>query len=92
MITVYKYKASCLGAFSLELPEWYEILHYGIQDGSAYIWVKVDTDDDVETVRFHAYGTGWPIGDSDKDFHIHVGTVITDDGFVWHLFELWDIA
>ena len=47
MITVYKYKA----AFSLELPEWYEILHYGIQDGSAYIWVKGDTDDDVETAR-----------------------------------------
>ena len=91
MITVYKYECS-IGAFSLELPELYETLHVAEQNGRLVMWVKADTDNEAETVHFHAYGTGWPIDESDERLHMHVGTVKTSAGLLWHVFELWDIT
>jgi hypothetical protein len=56
----------------------------GIQGASIYLWVGVDVDDveDETILEVEVVGTGWDFDKTDK----HLGTVIDEDGFVWHAF------
>lgn len=82
---VYKYEIKIASKFYVELPGEYEIIHIGMQDGKAFMWVVVDKDEtDYATCEFFIYGTGHVI---DQDYALmHVGTFFQAE-FVWHVFE-----
>jgi len=70
----------------IEMPKGAEILTIDIQNGqmfNAQMWVKVDTENEVEKRMFEVIGTGQNFDDTNKKY---VGTY-QDGPFVWHVFE-----
>lgn len=70
----------------ISLPNGSKVVHFGLQGPGMCIWVEKPTNPDivVTTHEFIIYGTGWEI----PAFNEHVGTVVTSDGFVWHLYKV----
>lgn len=68
----------------LFLPRGAEILHVGAQDEVPTMWVLLDPAALHDPREFFVYGTGHPI---DEEGLVHLGTVQTNAGFVWHVFE-----
>jgi len=64
-----------------------EILHVGEQgdEGRIFMWVIHHLDTAREKVRIDVYPTGVPLDSGNRIFHI--GTVVTKDDLVWHVFE-----
>ena len=70
----------------IEMPKGAEILMIDIQNGqmfNAQMWVKVDTENEMEKRIFEVIGTGQNFDDTNKKY---VGTY-QDGPFVWHVFE-----
>jgi hypothetical protein len=70
----------------IEMPKGAEILMIDIQNGqmfNAQMWVKVDTENEMEKRMFEVIGTGQNFDDTNKKY---VGTY-QDGPFVWHVFE-----
>ena len=70
----------------IEMPKGAEILTIDIQNGqmfNAQMWVKVDTENEMEKRMFEVIGTGQNFDDTNKKY---VGTY-QDGPFVWHVFE-----
>lgn len=70
----------------IEMPKGAEILTIDIQNGqmfNAQMWVKVDTENEVEKRMFEVIGTGQNFDDTNKKY---VGTY-QEGPFVWHVFE-----
>ncbi len=88
MKKIYKYNVPIQDGFTLELPDGYKILHFGMQDKKAYLWVLVDPDSKLFiSCRFQIKGTGHSIDES--ELMNYVGTIITNnDRLVWHLFRV----
>jgi hypothetical protein len=63
-----------------------EVLSVAAQNGSVWIWARVDTTEPTGHRTFYVRGTGHPLGDAaDARF---VGTVHALGGaLVWHVFE-----
>lgn len=79
--------------FQISLPRSAKVIHVGQKPGTKYLnmWVDTDTEQQACIRKFVVYGTGWGIS---KDQHVarsqHCGTCITDAGFVWHLYEVFE--
>jgi hypothetical protein len=70
----------------IEMPKGAEILTIDIQNGqmfNAQMWVKVDTENEMEKRMFEVIGTGQNFDDTNKKY---VGTY-QEGPFVWHVFE-----
>lgn len=85
MITIHKFEVST--DFVVELHKGYEILTAKDQQGTIQMWVKFDTKQPKEQVRFVSYGTGHEV---DPDLCLkYVSTFEAVGGmFVFHLFEV----
>lgn len=60
-------------------------LHVDAQGDSIYVWMMHESGaNHTSTRQFTVYGTGWVFDDDDV---MYVGTVITELGCVWHVFE-----
>jgi hypothetical protein len=70
----------------IEMPKGAEILTVDIQNGqmfNAQMWVKVNTENEMEKRMFEVIGTGQNFDDTNKKY---IGTY-QDGPFVWHVFE-----
>ena len=70
----------------IEMPKGAEILTIDIQNGqmfNAQMWVKVNTENEMEKRMFEVIGTGQNFDDTNKKY---IGTY-QDGPFVWHVFE-----
>jgi hypothetical protein len=70
----------------IEMPKGAEILTVDIQNGqmfNAQMWVKVDTENEMEKRMFEVIGTGQNFDDTNRRY---IGTY-QDGPFVWHVFE-----
>lgn len=71
--------------FAFELPYGSKIVHFGEKpDHSLHIWVEAEPDPLISmTHQFIILPTGaeLPFGME------HLGTVVTSNGFVWHLYQ-----
>lgn len=86
MRTIYKYEIPVDDRFTLELPNFAEILAFGQQGGTPMIWALVDPELTKLRRTFVLVGTGNPVPD-DVIAENYIGTTQTGP-FVWHLFEL----
>lgn len=68
---------------NIDIPERSEFLHVGMQDEKIFIWFLVNPESPKILRRFTVYGTGWPV---ENDGSIHLGTVQSKVGYVWHIF------
>ncbi len=82
---VYKY-GPLLGAEASQPIETIrgEVVHVGMQGAELFVWVLGDPTMPPVTRSLVVYGTGQTIANSNLRF---VGTVITQRGYVWHVFE-----
>lgn len=92
MLTIYKYNLELTDVQDIEMPIYAKIVHVGWQIGSfnsgIKIWALVQDTLALKSRRIHIVGTGngmpeLPVGANVN----HLGTVLTPDGFVWHVFE-----
>ena len=70
----------------IEMPKGAEILTIDIQNGqmfNAQMWVKVNTENEMEKRMFEVIGTGQNFDDTNKKY---IGTY-QEGPFVWHVFE-----
>lgn len=89
MRVIYKYPINIgHGAITVvPVPDTSQVLHIDSQAENPRMWVLLD---DTHTLvggrKFYVFGTGRPIPDGLKLFH--VGTMLHQDGsLVWHCFE-----
>ncbi|MFA5048642.1 MAG: hypothetical protein WC516_06480 [Patescibacteria group bacterium] len=68
------------------MPKGAEVLSVGVQFGKdVCLWVKINTDNELEDRKFNIYGTGHPIYKTDQRF---IGTFQLFNGEgIFHLFE-----
>ena len=85
MKTIYKYPVP-LDEFELELPRGAKILTFQSQNNNPTIWALVDPLNKLEKRKFVIRGTGHPIM-SNTNNDVYIGTIQTEMGLVWHLFE-----
>jgi len=82
---IYKYKLDPISTISLPLCS--KVLTAGIQNGEAFLWVKINQDIKEQEVRnFISFGTGHKIEIETKDF---INTLFFENGLVFHVFEYW---
>jgi hypothetical protein len=81
MRTVYKYPLKV--SEHIPIPKGGKILSVAEQNGEIFLWVEVDTTQEVEGRFFIVYGTGWMIDEES----IYVGTVHSGL-LVWHIYEV----
>jgi len=87
MTKVYKYEferaLNEYGTLKLKLPAFAKILSVQDQNGTACMWMMVNTAHDQIQIRtFHFIGTG-----QDVDPEWNYITTFQQAAFVWHLFE-----
>lgn len=89
MKTIYKYKVIVDDVIEIYFPGKATILHIDKVQKSGMIilvWALVDLDTAEEAQFLHCYGIGHPLPD-DIDIKNFITTVVTDPGFIWHLFR-----
>lgn len=79
MKQVWKYQIS---QKAILMPVDAKVVHFGMQDGQATVWVEVGVANLVALRDLKIYGTGHAIPEDAK----HVGTCFDGD-FVWHLYD-----
>ena len=82
--TVWKFELGLEDKGDVDMPVGAHIIDVRMQNGVPCIWAIVDSEGDRETRRFLIAGTGWPLPGAGR----HVGTVHTDRGLVWHIFDV----
>ena len=82
--TIYKYYINNVRRQEVDLPQGFEILHVGQQDGNLVLWAMVDADAPTHKVPIMIFGTGHPV--PEDSYLYHIGTVQVG-AFVWHIFE-----
>ena len=81
---IYKYQL-LLGVTTIKLPESFQVLHIGEQNGLLMMWVEQDLNELKIPYTFHVIGTGYPV----KSYMQHIGSVVMDP-FVWHVYFDWN--
>lgn len=76
---IYKYRIDC-GPISL--PHDSRVLTAACQGDEMYVWVELGTHPEI-TYKFYYVGTGW---DEDTSNDAYVSTVVSKEGYVWHIF------
>lgn len=83
MSVVWKYELRIDDAQVVEMPSDADLLHVAEQNGHLCLWARViPTGQRPERRKILIRGTGAPIWQQD-----HVGTVLMDNGLVWHVFD-----
>jgi hypothetical protein len=87
---IFKYNLD-VGINRIELPEEAEItsVGYSMSTQQVHCWAIVDTDKPTKTRRIDVLGTGWEI---DADISGFLGTVMTREEYVWHVFDMSGVA
>lgn len=87
---IYKYELFN-GSWDIRVPIGSIVRHVGEQGDGVYVWIEHYmseqelTDDCYKTFKFLVVGTGHEFNDSfERRF---IGTVQTQTGFVWHVFQ-----
>lgn len=85
MKTIYKYPLNHGRPTALILATDYRIVHVGIDGHNRIcVWVEFSQEaDPTERLILDYVGTGWDVSDSSE----YIGTAITSDGFVWHVYK-----
>jgi len=86
MKTIYKFSVPIKDKFELMIPRGAKILTFQAQNNEPMIWVLVNPKNELSKREFAIRGTGQPIM-SDDDEDVYIGTIQTEMGLVWHLFE-----
>ena len=82
---IFKYNVNIRGKHEVEIPKGGKIIHFGIQPSGLFIWVEHEVEQtETEMLTYRIEGTGWEF---DKENMQHFKSLITDDGFVWHLYK-----
>lgn len=87
MRTIHKYEVP-IDSFALELPKTWGFLHVDIVGDKSFMWIEVDTDQELESVDFTVVGTGWDMDEVVSEvigYPYHLGTFIQGP-WVWHLY------
>lgn len=74
--------------FTLELPEFTEILTIQMQQSKPFIWALVKPQAPLVKRTFVVIATGEDLPVLDDGIYIYVGTFQQADIFVWHVFEV----
>jgi len=85
MSTIWKIPLTIQDTQQIMLPKGYEFLHVDMQGFQLWMWVILNPEAEKLPVTIVVKGTGHWINE-DYDF-LHLGTVLTLDGLVWHVFE-----
>ena len=59
------------------------VLKIAEQDGDLYMWVMVESKHNKESYRIQIKGTGFCCDNMSGE---HLGTVLTKNGLVWHVY------
>lgn len=90
MLTIWKYELSSIGVNEVEMPKSSIVRHVGISPtgimDSLCVWCEVNTENPLVKEQFYVVGTGQEIPKNIFNACTFVGTAITDDGFVWHVY------
>lgn len=81
MKAIHKYLLKLQEEQTLAIPEGYEIIHCGMQNGWICLWAIVPLVGEMTSVKVKVFGTGQPMSSHGK----HIGTV-QHDAYVWHVF------
>ena len=85
MKKIYKYELPPCPGVVVTIPEkLIQPLKVDMQYGPT-LWTIVDVDDFNSPTDVMAFGTGWQIPDSAREY---LGSVQDCDGFVWHYFTI----
>ncbi len=84
MKTVWKYELEITDFQVREMPVGAEMLHVADQYGKLALWARVDPDAPKASRAIFIRGTGH--GEI-ADFWPYVGTVVSSDTLVWHVFD-----
>ena len=93
METIYKYELSVIDFQIIDMPKGAEILSVQIQPSAfggdsdrLFLWVKIDTSNELEPKRIRIFGTGNPM-EYEHELNF-IGTVqMNNYSLVWHVFE-----
>lgn len=94
MRAVWKYPIKSAGTQIIrEIPEEAEILHVGYDgSGQLCLWAVVEVEKAegycTGIRRFHVAGTGWRLDEAFSEQAEFLGSVVRNDGCVFHIFEL----
>ena len=83
MNTIWKIPLEITDTQQIMLPKGYELLPVDMQGFQLCMWIKLNPEAEKLPVAIVVKGTGREV----QDGLIHLGTVLTRDGFVWHVFE-----
>jgi hypothetical protein len=86
MNTIHKFKIEIVDEQVIEIDPFAKILSFQVQNGEAFIWALVNSNNVKVPYRFAIVGTGNPFI-YDKSDARFIGTVQLN-GFVWHLFQI----
>lgn len=85
---IWRYPLSAFGRnlsqVDITMPKGAVVLHVGLQLDIVTLWAEVDPGAPAEARSFEIHGTGWEFQAEGRK---HLGTVITADQFVWHVYE-----
>lgn len=86
---IYKYPITKVGTSVIDAPADGRIISAGIDGaGQICVWVSFPTSGVADCRKqIFLIGTGMSFDDEDKEF---IGTVVTEEGLVWHLYEIID--
>ena len=83
MKKIHKYKLGIGGYTSIYTDRFKEILHVANQpEEGPQMWALIDENERLKTFEIQSIGTGWPIPEGFE----FIGTVVEDNGYVWHYF------
>ncbi len=82
--TIWEFAFALSGKVSIESPEVRQWLTVAVQDGQPMVWVVVEPRTRVRRYHLHIRGTGHPMDGVEGRF---IGTLFTDPGLVFHVFE-----
>ena len=83
MRTIFKQALEIEDKQTIQLPQNYQILHLGVQQGVPTIWYECQHDHPLVSLVIYCFGTGYNMdGLPPLDY---LGTVQIE-GFVWHFY------
>ena len=87
---VFKYQLQVISDQRIEMPKDAKVLHVGVQNNVMCLWAMVDGNAPLVKRHIGIYGTGHYIPVDVEPSHF-VGTVMAGM-FVWHIFDLGEVA
>ena len=84
MRTIFKQKLDICDFQTIEIPQDFNILHIGKQNGVPCIWYECESDINTVHLDIYCFGTGYRMDNLPS--LAYIGTVQID-GYVWHYYR-----